>query len=181
MPEASQPEIDIRTDSAAWSDPAGPAAGSDALVRAAALAALAGSEVAGGPVEVSVLLTDDAAVAALNAEWRGREGPTNVLSFPGDDVPDHAPPGARLPDRPVLLGDVVVAYETVLREAVAGGLPFADHLRHLIVHGVLHLLGYDHESEAEAEEMEGLETEILATLGVSDPYAASDPLRERVT
>lgn len=116
-------------------------------------------------VEVSVLLTDDAQVRALNRDWRGKDSPTNVLAFPAESaVP---PPGSRLP---LLLGDVVVALETTRREAQAAGRPLADHLSHLLVHGTLHLLGYDHEEDAAAEAMEAREVELLGGLGVPDPY-----------
>jgi probable rRNA maturation factor len=115
--------------------------------------------------ELSVVLTDDASIRAINAQWRHKDEPTNVLSFP-------APPA--LPGAPRLLGDIVIAHETTAREAKAEGKPFSDHLGHLAVHGFLHLLGYDHESDADAEVMERLEREILAKLGVPDPYAARD-------
>lgn len=179
MPDGSEPvpvDIDIRIDAPAWRDRAGPAAGCEAAVDAAARAALADIDAADGRFELSILLTDDAAIAALNSRWRGRDGPTNVLSFPADDDAGLAAAGGR----PALLGDIIVAFETVLREAVDAGIPFADHLRHIIVHGALHLLGYDHEGDADAEEMEGREIEILATLGVPDPYESSDPVREQV-
>lgn len=117
--------------------------------------------------EVSVLLTDDDAVAELNATWRGRTGPTNVLSFPGEEGDAPMAPG-----QPRLLGDIAVALETVLREAAAEGKSAAHHLSHLVVHGTLHLLGYDHEEETEALRMEAREVEILAGLGVRDPYHA---------
>lgn len=119
------------------------------------------------PVELSLVLADDATVQALNRDYRGKDRPTNVLSFPawaGDDL--------SIPGEPVALGDVVLALETVLAEAAAHGKPPADHLAHLTVHGVLHLLGHDHEAEAEAAEMEALEVRILAGLGIPDPYAA---------
>jgi probable rRNA maturation factor len=120
-----------------------------------------------GPVEVSVLLTDDARVRELNRAWRGRDRATNVLSFPALAPGATSPPGA-----PVLLGDVVLAYETVAREAAAERKSLRAHLSHLLVHGVLHLLGHDHEDEAEALAMEALETAILGGLGVADPHAA---------
>ena len=120
----------------------------------------------GGPGEggdVSLCLTDDDALRALNLRWRGLDKPTNVLSFPS------APPG--LPGNPTTLGDIALAYETLVREAEDLGLPLADHYRHLLAHGFLHLVGYDHETDAAAERMEALETRILARLGASDPYA----------
>ena len=116
-------------------------------------------------VELVVVLADDAEQRQLNRDWRGIDRPTNVLAFPA------WAPGAQLPrDAPLLLGDVVLAFETVAREADEQDKPLADHFGHLIVHGVLHLLGYDHASEGEAVEMERLETSILAELGVADPY-----------
>lgn len=118
-----------------------------------------------GAVEVSLLFADDAAVAELNEAYRGRQGPTNVLSFPNMEQ-TGAPVG-----QPRLLGDVVLARQTVLREATAQGKSPAAHTTHLLVHGLLHLLGYDHEGESEAAEMEALETAILAELGLPDPYA----------
>lgn len=114
-------------------------------------------------VEVSLRLADDAALRALNSRWRGIDKPTNVLSFPSS-------PGGRLGNA-TMLGDIALAYETLAREAENLGVPLADHYRHLIAHGFLHLIGYDHETDAEAERMEALETRILAQLGAADPYA----------
>jgi probable rRNA maturation factor len=153
--------IDIRIDEPAWKD-AVPAA--RVLVRRAARAALASAPV-GGPVELSVALCDDATMKTLNREWRGKNKPTNVLSFPHSDAP---PPGA-----PRHLGDVILGLETMQREAADQRKPLADHLLHLVVHGVLHLLGFDHELAAEAREMERREVRILAGLGVADPYRAA--------
>ena len=116
-------------------------------------------------LEVSLLLTDDAQVRELNAEYRQQDKPTNVLSFAALDEDSPVPP-----DGPILLGDVIVAYQTAEREAREEGKNFADHLSHLVVHGVLHLLGYDHIEDDEAEEMESLERSILAGLGIPDPY-----------
>ncbi len=112
--------------------------------------------------DVSLCLTDDAALRALNLSWRGIDKATNVLSFPS--APGR--PGEATP-----LGDIALAYETLAREADDLGVSLADHYRHLLAHGFLHLIGYDHETDAEAERMEALETKILAQLGVSDPYA----------
>ncbi len=127
--------------------------------------------------EISVLLCDDAAIADLNARWRGQDRPTNVLSFPAP--PPLAPPGpgnkaplTALHGAP--LGDIAIAYETVAREAREQGKTVADHLAHLAVHGFLHLLGYDHHIEVEAERMERLERDILARIGIADPYASRD-------
>ncbi len=128
----------------------------DALARAPGLAI--------GDAEACVALSSDRHVAALNATYRGKPGPTNVLSFPADGP---RPPGARR-----YLGDVVLAAETVAREAAEQGIPPVHHLQHLVVHGLLHLIGLDHDTEAAAAEMEGLETAILGRLGIADPYAA---------
>ncbi len=140
------------------------------LARLAARQALARglSEAAIAPpekVEFAVVLADDAEQRRLNRRWRGIDRSTNVLAFPGWLPGAPVPPGAPLP-----LGDVVLAFETALREAKEQGKRFADHFRHLVVHGVLHLLGYDHTTEAEAAVMEALETAILEGLGVADPY-----------
>jgi probable rRNA maturation factor len=122
------------------------------------------------PVELGITLADDAQQRHLNNRFRGRDAPTNVLAFPAWEPGACAPPGALL-----LLGDVVLAFETVARETEEQGKPFADHLRHLIVHGVLHLLGCDHQTADEAFIMEAMETSILARLGVPDPYRDSAP------
>jgi probable rRNA maturation factor len=116
--------------------------------------------------ELAIVLTDDSRIRALNQAWRGLDKPTNVLSFPADD---RGGQGA-----PALLGDIVIAYETTKGEAGAQGTPFLHHLAHLAVHGFLHLRGYDHEAEDEAEAMERLERQILARLDIPDPYAARD-------
>jgi len=127
-------------------------------------------------VEVSLALAGDRLVQRLNRTYRKRDKPTNVLSFPAADI---AGPKSRKregawsqpPRQPVLLGDVIVAFETTDAEAAAQGKALGDHLAHLIVHGTLHLLGYDHERLAQARRMERLEVAILAGLGVADPYA----------
>jgi probable rRNA maturation factor len=121
-----------------------------------------------GNAELSVLLCDDATIARLNAQWRGQQKPTNVLSFP-------APPlqGA-VRDEKIPLGDIAIAYETLAREAGENGKTVSEHLSHLVVHGFLHLLGYDHHMDDEAERMERLERDILARIGIADPYAACD-------
>lgn len=115
-----------------------------------------------GVAEVSLVLTDDAEQRDLNREWRGIDKSTNVLSFP--QLEPFAPVQG-------LVGDIILARETLEREAYEMGIGFSDHFTHLVVHGFLHLLGYDHIEDDEAEEMEGLETRILATLGIADPYA----------
>ncbi|MEO5805432.1 rRNA maturation RNase YbeY [Devosia sp.] len=115
-----------------------------------------------GAAEISIVLTDDAEQRYLNREWRGKDSSTNVLSFPQIE-----------PFGPVvgILGDIILARETLEREAIEQGTSFADHFTHLIVHGFLHILGYDHLTDEEALQMESLETQILAVLGVADPYA----------
>ena len=115
------------------------------------------------PVEVSLLFTGDEDIQEINAEWRGQDKPTNVLSFPAFPVEPGKMPGP-------MLGDIIFAEETLNREAADLGKSFDDHLTHLMVHGFLHLFGYDHMEDEEAEKMEGLETRILAELGLSDPY-----------
>lgn len=115
-----------------------------------------------GAAEISILLTDDAEQQVLNRDWRGKDAPTNVLSFPQIE-----------PFDPVtgILGDIILARETLEREAVDQGTSLEHHFTHLIVHGFLHILGYDHIEDEDALVMEGLETRILASLGVPDPYA----------
>ncbi|WP_430912969.1 rRNA maturation RNase YbeY [Methylobacterium sp. sgz302541] len=135
------------------------------VARAVEAAFTVAPEKPAGPVEVSVLLADDATVRELNKTWRGKDKPTNVLSFPA--APQPAQAGVAAP-----LGDVVLAYDTLLRESEEQSKPLSDHLAHLLVHGILHLLGQDHETgEAQAEAMEALEIQALAGLGVADPYA----------
>ncbi len=121
------------------------------------------------PPELSLVFTDDASIRQINAEWRRKDQPTNVLSFPAFPLKPGNMPGP-------MLGDIVVARETLEREAVELGKSFDDHLTHLLVHGFLHLFGYDHLEAAEAERMEALETRILASLGLSDPYTGYDPM-----
>ena len=128
-----------------------------ALILQAAERALPGGLDADG---IAILLTDDAAVRALNAQFRGRDAPTNVLSFPAPANPERH------------LGDIALAHGVVTREASEQGKPLSHHLQHLVIHGVLHLIGYDHETDEDAERMEARERELLAALGVPDPYAA---------
>ena len=143
--------IGIEIEDEAWTQAVPDA---EARVQAAAVSALDGAT-----GEVVVLLTDDAAVQDLNQRFRGKDGPTNVLSFP---APETARPH---------LGDLMLASGVCIAEAAEQGKTVADHLSHLVVHGVLHLLGHDHEDDGEAEAMEAKERAILATLGVADPYA----------
>jgi probable rRNA maturation factor len=159
----STAEIDIVREAGAWD--ALPAA-EETAERAALAALAAASTPLRDGIGLCILLTDDAAVRELNSQWRGKDKPTNVLSFPA------AAPGdlARAP----VLGDVAVALETLMREAEEEGKPASGHLAHLVVHGVLHLLGHDHETPADAEAMEALEVTILAGLGIPDPYAGTE-------
>ena len=146
---------DVEVEDGAWT---AAEAGAEALAQRAAEAALL-SEGAVGE-HVTVLLTDDETVRELNARFRQTDAPTNVLAFPAPPNPEKH------------LGDVALAYGVCAREAAEQGKPFAHHLQHLVAHGVLHLLGYDHMTDVEAEAMEGLERAVLAGLGVPDPYAA---------
>jgi len=120
-----------------------------------------------GDSELAIMLTDDTGIRTLNKNWRGIDKPTNVLSFPA-----LQPSGPRGPtDPPRMLGDIAIAYQTTRREADEEQKPFDHHLSHLLIHGFLHLIGYDHEKDRQAETMEELEREILSQLGIPDPYA----------
>ncbi len=150
-------EIAVIVNDEQWPD------GLEARAETAVLAALAGARAkVTGAAEVSILLTNDAEQHELNRQWRGKDSATNVLSFPQIE-----------PFGPVtgLLGDISLARETLEREAAEQGVAFEAHFTHLVVHGFLHILGYDHMTDAEAAEMEGLETVILHGLGIEDPYA----------
>lgn len=159
----SDTAIDVEVEDIAWT-----AALPDAeeQARAAALAAFAALE-PDAVGAVVILLTDDNAVAELNQQYRDKSGPTNVLSFP---APQELP--RESPERH--LGDIALAFGVCAREAGEQGKSLAAHLQHLVAHGVLHLVGYDHMTEAEAEDMEALERDILATLGHPDPYTDPD-------
>ncbi len=124
-------------------------------------------------IEISVRLTDDAEVQTLNRDYRHKDAPTNVLSFPMVQ-PDLLDALANTDDGEVLLGDIVLAFETCAAEAATKAIGLDDHVSHLIVHGTLHLLGYDHQGQAEAEAMEQIERDVLATLGIADPYAQDE-------
>jgi probable rRNA maturation factor len=151
-------DLDVMVEAGDWSR----LEGAEALAQRAAEAAVAVAEETDEDFEVSVMLADDAQIRELNRTWRGKDKPTNVLSFPAPDQP-----GAEGPRH---LGDIALAYETLVRESEEESKALADHFAHLIVHGILHLLGYDHEDEAEAETMEALEVKALAALGIADPY-----------
>ena len=162
--KARAPTIDVIVESPLWD--AAPQSG-EAVSRALSEAA----HELGADFDrrvVAILLTDDAAIRRLNAQWRDLDKPTNVLSFPPAASCAIDQEGARS------LGDIAIAYETTAREAQSEDKRFTDHLAHLAVHGFLHLMGYDHESDGQAEQMERLERVILARLGISDPYRAHD-------
>ena len=154
--------IDLEIEDPAWTTAL---ADAEVLARAAAEATLASEGAVGEGV--SLLLTDDATVRDLNVRFRQQDKPTNVLSFPAPQNPER------------FLGDVALAYGVCAREAQEQGKPLAHHLQHLVAHGVLHLLGYDHMSDAEAAEMEALERVVLAGLGVPDPYLAGEGDHDR--
>ena len=136
------------------------------IVKKAVLAAAKAASTA--PAELAIVLSNDSAIQALNRDWRGKNAPTNVLSFPAaPDVPGRGKSRHPAP----YIGDIVIAYQTTAREAVAEGKRFDHHLAHLAIHGFLHLLGYDHENDRDAEKMESLERRILGRLAVPDPYA----------
>jgi probable rRNA maturation factor len=158
--------VDIRKAATGWQ---ALGAGANARLRRAARQAVSMADIAVMTgCGIAVLLADDARVREVNRDWRAKDRPTNVLSFPG------APP-ERIGQTPHL-GDIILAYETVAAEALTEEKPLDHHVMHLVVHGVLHLLGYDHMTPGEAERMESLESAILAALDVPDPYAGSDPL-----
>lgn len=148
--------IDIAVETESWHR----ILGAELIAHRAAQAALDDAGIAEG--EISILLTDDAKIRELNRTYRRKDQPTNVLSFPSEDKTES---GTRF------YGDVALAFETLNREALEEGKRIDAHLTHLVVHGVLHLLGFDHENERDAEIMEARETKILAELGFADPYA----------
>ena len=172
------PLVDIVFEEARWQ-----AAGLDALAEAAARATLARLGLAPEGFEIGLLAASDARIAALNAEFRGKPVPTNVLSWPAEErAPAEegahpAPPCPGQPETPESLGDIALAFETCAAEAEAAARPLAEHATHLVVHATLHLLGYDHHSDADATLMEGLEREILASMGLPDPYERPAEMR----
>jgi probable rRNA maturation factor len=149
--------IEIAVESPRWD--ALPAA--EDVVRRAIEAAL--SDCGQADAEVSIALADDAQIRELNRHWRGKDVATNVLSFPASGMQ---------PDEVRFLGDIILAFETIEREAAEEARPLAHHVAHLAVHGTLHLLGYDHENDSDADAMERRERDILARIGVTDPYAS---------
>lgn len=156
--------IDVMVQSARWKKH--PRA--SAIVRKAVQAAAKATSTR--QPELAIVLTDDSAIRTLNRDWRGFDKPTNVLSFP-------APKPRAGTTHSGSLGDVIIAFQTVAREAADEGKPFTHHLAHLAVHGFLHLLGHDHENDRDARAMERLEVEILAGLGLPDPYIEQDAKR----
>ena len=139
----------------------------EALVFTAAQAAWAAGQGSDGAqsTEVSIVLADDIFSQNLNREYRSQDKPTNVLSFPASEDGAQQPP-----EMPVLLGDIIVAFETTTAEATEQGKGLGDHVCHLVVHGMLHLLGFDHQSAADANDMEALEIDVLAALHIANPY-----------
>ena len=165
------PTIRVTCEAGAWSDSTG------ATVRKAARAAFAGAKkpvwLSRCNVEIAVTLTSDRRIRVINRQWRGKDQPTNVLSFPQIDVTQPVSfqgAGPAVKNAPLLLGDVVLAYETIAREAKAEHKTLKAHVNHMVVHGVLHLLGLDHVYEKQAKRMEKLECDILAALGYANPY-----------
>jgi len=155
------PHVDIHMQSPLWgAQPLAEQTVRDAIAEAASTLSTADGE-------VSIVLADDSTIAKLNRDWRGIDQPTNVLSFPASHP--QAGDGTRL------FGDIIIAYETIERECEDENRVFLHHLAHLAVHGFLHLVGYDHQTDTQAEEMEGLESKIMARLKMPDPYRARDP------
>ena len=153
------PAIDVLADSPLWErEP-------NAVQTVERAIAAAAAEISAPPGEVAVMLTDDETIRTLNRDWRKIDKPTNVLSFPATRAPGAAA---------ALHGDIVIAYETLAREASEEGKPFTHHLAHLAVHGFLHLMGYDHQNDSDADAMERLESAILKRLDVPNPYLARD-------
>ncbi|MGJ4902115.1 rRNA maturation RNase YbeY [Bradyrhizobium sp. HKCCYLRH2060] len=163
MPQSPIPTTEVIVAADCWQDQPD----AEDVIHRAIVAAAETVDADVGDAEIAVMLTDDDGIRTLNSNWRGIDKPTNVLSFPA-----LQPTGPRGDDdAPRMLGDIAIAYETLRREADEEQKPFDQHLSHLAVHGFLHLIGYDHETDDEAEEMEALEREILAHLGIPDPYA----------
>ena len=146
----------------------------ESVCRHAARAAfIAAGDRAPSPAEVSLLLTDDAQIQDLNRTYRDKDKSTNVLSFVSYEEDAHVDQG------PALLGDIVIAFGVSDQEAREEGKPLADHLSHLVIHGMLHLLGHDHEEDSEAEHMETLEISVLKGLGIKNPYQTAERVEER--
>jgi probable rRNA maturation factor len=165
-PPRRQLEFDWTHEAGDWTAIGPPSTLLDELAHAIEAAPELGRHLA-GPQSICVAFLDDKAIRALNARFRDKDAPTNVLSFPAVN-------GAMPPEGPRFLGDVALAAETAAAEAAERGIPLVDHVRHLVLHGALHLLGFDHESDSEALRMEAIERRILALLGVADPYPDSN-------
>lgn len=173
MPSSARPSVDLALTHEAgdWGDTRELEARARTVL-AAAVQDLHANEAQGFPAdppEVSLVLGDDDMVTAINSEWRGQAKPTNVLSFPAFELAPGDTPGP-------MLGDIILARQTIEREAAELGKPVDEHIAHLIVHGFLHLFGYDHGENDEAEKMEAIETRILISLDLSDPYGCSEPV-----
>ena len=172
MNAVAEPLVDVVIEDDRWAG-----ASLERLADRAVRASLTGLDLPQSGLTLCVMGCSDARIAGLNGEFRGKEKPTNVLSWPAWDL--SAEPDGDVPERPEIgpeaepesLGDIALAWETCLAEAEVAGIPLADHVTHLIVHGTLHLLGFDHMREGDAARMEALEVSILATLGLSDPYS----------
>lgn len=172
-PTSAGPSVDLglSIEAGDWGDPADLEARAGEVL-AAAMCDLSENEAQpfpDEPPEVSLVLGDDEMVKAINSEWRGQAKPTNVLSFPAFELTPGGMPGP-------MLGDIILARETIEREASELGKPVDEHIAHLIVHGFLHLFGYDHIENDDAEKMEAIETRILISLDLSDPYGCSEPV-----
>jgi probable rRNA maturation factor len=168
MPQIALPFTEVLVAADCWRN----APDAEAVILRAIAAAARAVDADIGGAELAIMLTDDSTMRTLNREWRGIDTPTNVLSFP----PRQPAAAGKTGELPRMLGDIAIAYETMCREADQEGKPFNHHLSHLAIHGFLHLIGYDHDDDDDAEVMEAREAEILAQLGIDDPYAG----RERV-
>ena len=162
MPLSNTPETEVLVTADCWQRESG----AEAAIHRAIETAAAMVDAETSDAELAIMLTDDDGIRTLNKNWRGIDRPTNVLSFPA-----LQPVGPRDEDAPRMLGDIAIAYQTTRTEADAEHKPFENHLSHLAVHGFLHLVGYDHEKDGDADIMEDLERKILARLGIPDPYA----------
>ena len=167
MPNLVLPITEVLVVSDCWRDEPD----AEAVIQRAIAAAAEAVEQDVGEAELAVMLTDDAGIRTLNNNWRGVDKPTNVLSFPALQPSRASAPG----DAPRMLGDIAIAYQTMRKEADDEQKPFEHHLSHLAIHGFLHLIGYDHDKDDDAEAMETLEQEILAQLGIPNPYGDRDP------
>lgn len=166
-----EPLVDCVIEDTRWDE-----LGLEALALRAVTSTLAALDLAFDQYTLCVMGCDDARIATLNSQFRGKPTPTNVLSWPAEDLSPDEPgeepylPGEGDPNDPLPLGDIALAYDTCAREAVEGDKPMADHVTHLIIHGLLHCLGYDHIHDEDATRMEALEVRILASMGLPDPY-----------